>query len=332
MISLLTSLFLSLLISPWFIARLRKKQMGQVVRDDGPKSHLSKAGTPTMGGVIIIFSVLLPCLLWMDWSNHYLWCSLLIFSGYGLVGFFDDYLKISKKNSRGVSARGKMTSLILIAGLVCTYHFFYTGQNGSIYVPFLKNVNFDIGLLYIPFAIFIIVGTSNAVNLTDGLDGLAIGPVMSSAACFALLSYISGHHLIAEYLQLPYVKNVGELAIFASCLVGASMGFLWYNTYPAQVFMGDVGSLALGGALGALAVFSKHELLLCLIGGVFVLETISVITQVLSFKLRKKRVFRMAPIHHHFELNGWPEPKVIVRFWIISVILALLSLLSLKIR
>ena len=331
-VSLLTGLFISFLISPWFIRKLKNKQIGQVVRDDGPASHFSKAGTPTMGGGLIILAVLCPCLLWMDLSNPYMWCSLFIFTAYGALGFWDDYQKISKKNTKGVSSKGKLCFQCIIASLACSYVYFLVDHNGVVNMPFLKDVSFDFGVFYILFSVFVIVGSSNAVNLTDGLDGLAIGPVMTSAACFTVLSYISGHSLIAEYLHFPFIPGAGELTIFAASIVGAGMGFLWYNTYPAQVFMGDVGSLPLGGALGALAIFSKHEILLSIIGGIFVLEAVSVITQVISFRLTGKRVFKMAPIHHHFELKGWPEPKVIVRFWIISVVLAMVGLLSLKLR
>ena len=331
MMALLTALFLSILLSPWLIRKLKSKQLGQVVREDGPKSHFSKAGVPTMGGALIILSVLIPALLWMDLTNPYLWYSMVIFCGYGLLGFLDDYAKISKKNSRGVSGKTKLFWQILLATLVCGMHYYFENDS-HITIPFFKSLHIDLGYFYVPFAVLVVVGASNAVNLTDGLDGLAIGPVMIASACFAILSYVSGNLTIANYLNFPYVRHAGELAILSSCLIGAGMGFLWYNSYPAQVFMGDVGSLPLGGALGMIAVLSKHEILLAIIGGVFVVEAISVITQVLSFKLRGKRVFRMAPIHHHFELKGWPEPKVIVRFWIISAVLALIGLLSLKIR
>ncbi len=331
-IGLLSALFLSFLLSPWFIRTLKSRQLGQQVRDDGPKSHFSKAGTPTMGGGLIIFSCLLPALLWMDWTNRYLWLVTIVTCGYALIGFMDDYLKISKKNTAGLSGKKKLFWQFIIAGGVVTYDYVYGGQQTQVFFPFLKNFQLDIGLLYIPFGMLVIVGASNAVNLTDGLDGLAIGPVMINAACFAVLAYVTGNTIIAQYLNYPYIAGTGELSIFAACLVGAGLGFLWYNTYPAQVFMGDVGSLPLGGALGAMAVFTKHEVLLVIIGGIFVLEALSVITQVFSFKMTGKRVFRMAPIHHHFELKGWPEPKVIVRFWIISVILAMVGLLSLKIR
>lgn len=331
-ISMLTALLISFIFSPWFIRKLKKKQMGQVVRDDGPQSHFSKAGTPTMGGGLIIIAVLLPSLLWVDLSNNFFWYSFFIFTSFSALGFIDDFRKISKKNTKGVSGKMKLLWQFIVTAIVCTFHYYSSDNVGMVNIPFLKSVYIDLGVLYIPFSIFIIIGASNAVNLTDGLDGLAIGPVMISSACFALLAYVSGNSVIADYLNFPYIAGAGELTIFAACLVGAGMGFLWYNTYPAQVFMGDVGSLPLGGALGALAVFSKHEVLLAIIGGVFVLEAVSVITQVASFKLTGKRIFRMAPIHHHFELKGWPEPKVIVRFWIISVVLALIGLLSLKIR
>ena len=331
-IAMLSALFISFLISPWFIRKLQKKQIGQVVREDGPKSHFSKAGTPTMGGGLIIVAVLIPSLLWMDWNNKLLWYALAIFTGYGIIGFIDDYSKISKKNTKGVSGKMKLFWQFLIAGIVCTLHFYDSPNSGNLHVPFFKDIIIPLGLFYIPFSMFVIVGASNAVNLTDGLDGLAIGPVMISAACFAILAYITGHSEFSKYLNYPYISGSGELTIFSLCLVGAGMGFLWYNTYPAQVFMGDVGSLPLGGALGALAVLTKHELLLAIIGGIFVLEAVSVITQVASFKLTGKRIFKMAPIHHHFELQGWPEPKVIVRFWIISIVLGMIGLLSLKLR
>lgn len=331
-VSLLTALFISVLVSPWFIRKLKLKQLGQVIREDGPKSHFSKAGVPTMGGALILLSVIVPALLWMNWLNPYLWYCMAIFAGYGILGFVDDYRKIRKKNSRGVPGKIKLFWQTSIALAVCLFFYFSEDHMGLITIPFFKHLSVDLGMFYIPAAAFIIVGSSNAVNLTDGLDGLAIGPVLVASACFAVLSYVSGHQVIASYLNFPFIRHAGELTIFASCLVGAGMGFLWYNTYPAQVFMGDVGSLPLGGALGALAILSKHEILLAIIGGVFVLEAVSVITQVASFKLTGRRVFRMAPIHHHFELKGWPEPKIIVRFWIISAVLALIGLLSLKIR
>lgn len=330
--ALLTALFLSLLYSPWFIRKLKARQIGQVVRDDGPQSHFSKKGTPTMGGAMILFSTLFPALLWMDLHNPLLWFVFIITLGFGLIGFADDYLKVSKKNSKGLAGRKKMFGQIVLATIVCTWHFMLSGQNGMLHFPFFKSLTLDLGWLYPALGVFVIVGASNAVNLTDGLDGLAIGPVLITASCFAILSYVTGHVQIASYLNYPHVPGSGELAIFCMCLVGAGLGFLWYNTYPAQVFMGDVGSLPLGGALGAVAVFTKHEILLAIVGGVFVMEAVSVITQVASFKMTGKRIFKMAPIHHHFELKGWPEPRVIVRFWIISIVLAIFGLMSLKLR
>ena len=329
---MLTALFISFLISPWFIRKLKDRQIGQQVRDDGPESHFSKAGTPTMGGGLILFASLLPALLWMDWINPLLWCVFIITLSFGFIGFLDDFLKISKKNTSGLRGKYKLLLQFLSAGAVVTAHYFYVDPNGELYFPFLKDLSLDLGYFYIVFGTIVIVGASNAVNLTDGLDGLAIGPVMISASTFLILSYVTGHYKIAEYLQIHYVPGSGELAIFSACLIGAGMGFLWYNTYPAQVFMGDVGSLPLGGALGTIAVLTRHEILLVIVGGVFVIEALSVITQVASYKLTGKRVFRMAPIHHHFELKGWPEPRIIVRFWIISIILAIIGLMSLKLR
>lgn len=331
MAALLTALLISLIFSPWFIRKLKDKQIGQQVRNDGPKTHFSKAGTPTMGGGLILIATLLPALLWMDWNNPLLWQVFAVTASFGLIGFRDDYLKVSKKNTKGLSSKQKLLGQFIIAGIVCTIHYLIT-KNGSLHFPFFKGLSIDLGWLYVPFSMLVIVGASNAVNLTDGLDGLAIGPVMTTASCFAILSYVTGHFVIAEYLQIPFVSGTSELAIFCTCLVGAGLGFLWYNTYPAQVFMGDVGSLPLGGALGAVAVFTRNEILLVIVGGIFVVEALSVITQVASYKLTGKRIFKMAPIHHHFELKGWPEPKVIVRFWIISIILAIVGLMSLKLR
>lgn len=331
MAALLTALFISLLFSPWFIKKLKSRQIGQQVRDDGPKSHFSKKGTPTMGGGLILFATIIPALLWMDWLNPHVWLISALTLVYGLIGFTDDYLKVSKKNTKGLSGKKKLLGQFTVATIVCTIHY-WIYRNGELHFPFFKEWIIDLGWFYVPFTVFVIVGASNAVNLTDGLDGLAIGPVMTTAACFMILAYVGGHSKIAEYLQLHYLKDTGELAIFCACLIGAGMGFLWYNTYPAQVFMGDVGSLPLGGALGAVAVFTKNEILLVIVGGIFVIEALSVISQVASFKLTGKRIFRMAPIHHHFELKGWPEPRVIVRFWIISIMLAIVGLMSLKLR
>ena len=332
MIAMLTALFISFMLSPWFIRKLQKKQIGQVIRNDGPESHLSKSGTPTMGGGLILLAILLPTLMWMDISNHFLWYAVIVTASYGILGFVDDYLKVHKKNTKGVSGKMKLAFQFLISGAVCFYHFYIIGDDFLLTIPFVKDYSIDLGVFYIPFAMLVIVGSSNAVNLTDGLDGLAIGPVMIAAGCFAILTYVTGNSAISEYLHYHYIPGTGELTVFALTLVGAGLGFLWYNTYPAQVFMGDVGSLPLGGALGVLAVFSKHEILLVIIGGIFVVEAVSVMAQVGSFKLTGKRVFKMAPIHHHFELKGWPEPKVIVRFWIIAIILAMIGLLNLKLR
>lgn len=333
-VALLTALLMSFIFSPWFIRRLQKKQWGQVVRHDGPHSHLAKRGTPTMGGGLILISIVVPSLLWMDLSSAFLWVPMLLVMGYGALGFLDDYLKIRHKNSGGLPAKVKLLGQILVAALAITLFQWWQGEQSLavLYVPFLKNLSLPLGWLAIPFACLVIISSSNAVNLTDGLDGLAIGPVMIAASTFALLTYVTGHVEIARYLHYHHVPGSGELSIFALTLVGAGLGFLWYNTYPAQVFMGDVGSLPLGAALGALAVLSRHELLWVIIGGIFVFETVSVITQVVSYRLTGRRVFKMAPIHHHFELKGWPEPKVIVRFWIIAIILAMVGLLSLKLR
>ena len=287
MVALLTSLLISFLLSPWFIKKLKSKQIGQQVRNDGPESHFSKAGTPTMGGGLILFAALVPALLWMNIWNPNLWFVFVVTLGYGLIGFSDDYMKVSKKNTKGLSGKGKLIGQFLIAGLACAAHYNEYG-NGNIYIPFIKNLSLDIGPWYILFSTFVIVGSSNAVNLTDGLDGLAIGPVITTAACYSILSYAGGHAGISEYLQIPYIIDSGELTIFCMCLIGAGLGFLWYNSYPAQVFMGDVGSLPLGGAIGAIAVASKNELLLVIVGGIFVVEALSVMTQVASFKLTGK--------------------------------------------
>ena len=332
MVALLSALLISFLFSPWFIKKLKKRQIGQQVRDLGPQSHLTKAGTPTMGGGLILLALLLPALLWTDLTNAYFWYTFVITATFGMIGYWDDNLKISQKNTQGMRGKHKLILQFAISLLVCAHHYFYTLESTALVFPFFKNLTLDIGPLYILFGAFVIVGTSHSVNLTDGLDGLAIGPVMTSAFCFVVLAYVTGHYVIAEYLNYHFIKGSGELAIFAATIIGAGLGFLWYNTYPAQVFMGDIGSLSLGGALGTLALLTKHELLMIIIGGLFVVEALSVIAQVTSFKLTGRRVLKMAPIHHHFELRGWPEPRIIVRFWIISIILALIALLSLKLR
>jgi phospho-N-acetylmuramoyl-pentapeptide-transferase len=327
-----TSLLFCLLVGPSFIRFLQRKQMGQAIRDDGPKSHLSKKGTPTMGGGLILMAVILPTLLWADLTNVHVWIALLTTTLAGAVGYVDDYKKVVQKNPKGLSARQKMIFLSLIS-LASGFAIYYFRETPPVLkFPFFKDWAIDLGLFFIPFAAFVIVGSANAVNLTDGLDGLAVGPTITTASTFLVLAYCAGHVKIAEYLQIPHVPGAGELCIFLGTLAAACLGFLWFNTYPAQVFMGDVGSLALGAALSVCAVITKNEILLALCGGIFVMEALSVMAQVMSFKMTGKRVFRMAPIHHHFELKGWAEPKVIVRFWIISLMLALMTLSTLKLR
>ena len=325
----ITAVILSLLIGPSFI---RYKQVGQEIRDDGPKSHLSKKGTPTMGGAVILVSIVVSTLLWAELANKNVWIVLITTLLFGLVGFVDDYIKVIQKNSKGLSARQKLIGQTIIA-LAASYAIYSLRDIPPVLkFPFFKDFSIDLGIFFVPFAAFVIVGASNAVNLTDGLDGLAVGPTISTSATFVILAYAAGHTKIAEYLQIPYIPGSGELAVFMSTVGAACLGFLWFNTYPAQVFMGDVGSLALGAALGVTAVITKNEILLALCGGIFVLEALSVITQVVSFKMTGKRIFKMAPIHHHFELKGWAEPKVIVRFWIISILLSLVTLSTLKLR
>lgn len=331
--AILTALIICFLIGPWVIRQLQKYQIGQYIREDGPSSHFSKAGTPTMGGILIIGATLLATLLWADLTNPYIWLLIFVTVGFGTIGFLDDYLKLIKKNNRGLSGRGKLAGQIIVATLVSGWLYTLPGFDTTLTLPFFKDVQPDLGWGFIPLAIFIIVGSANAVNLTDGLDGLAIGPVTIAAAFFMIFAYLSGNSKIADYLQIPYVRGAGELAIFCAALVGAGMGFLWYNSYPAQVFMGDVGALALGGILGTVALATKQEILLAVVGGIFVVEALSVIIQVTFFKVTNgRRIFRMAPIHHHYELKGWPEPKVIVRFWILALILGLLALSTLKLR
>lgn len=328
----LMALVVSFLLGPWLIRALTEKQIGQQIRDDGPASHSAKAGTPTMGGTIIILALALSTLLLADLSNPYVWLALAGTIGFGAVGFLDDYLKLSRKNSKGLPPRAKLIGQFAIAFMVATILCVFLKFNTELGIPFVKNFRPDLGLFYIPFAMFVIVGASNAVNLTDGLDGLAIGPIMIAAGTYAVIAYVTGHLKLAEYLQIPYVAGVGELSVFCAAVVAAGLGFLWYNAYPAQMFMGDVGSLALGAALGIVAVMTKNEILLLIVGGIFVAEALSVIFQVASYKLRRKRVFLMAPIHHHYELKGWPEPQIIVRFWIVSFICAVIGLSTLKLR
>lgn len=330
--AILTSLLICLVLGPWVIRKLRQWQVGQTIRPDGPETHLSKGGTPTMGGVLILFAATTATLLWTDLTNPYVWVVMGTVLGFGAVGFWDDWRVVRSRTHRGISGKLRLALEFLIAGtaaLALAHHPSFSTQLG---VPFFKEIHPDLGPFYIPFALFVIVGAANAVNLTDGLDGLAIGPVTIAAGTYLLFSYITGHVKIADYLQIPYVSGVGELTIFCGALVGAGMGFLWYNTYPAEIFMGDVGSLALGAALGTVAVVTKQEILLAIVGGIFVIEALSVIFQVTSFKLRQKRIFRMAPIHHHFEIKGWTEPKITVRFWILSIFLALLAVSTLKLR
>jgi phospho-N-acetylmuramoyl-pentapeptide-transferase len=331
----LTALVLSLLLGPWMIRRLQAFQVGQVIRQEGPQSHRAKAGTPTMGGLLILTAVLLPTLLWADLSNPYVWVAVLSTAAFGAVGFADDYLKIARRSHHGLRPRYKMALQAVIAIGVGLALLRLSGAglyNTQLLIPFFKNVVPDLGVFYIALALVVLVGSTNAVNLTDGLDGLAISTFAVAAAAFTGLAYVTGHAVFASYLNLVRFPPAAELTIFCGALVGASLGFLWYNSYPADIFMGDVGSLGLGGALGTVALLIKQELLLVVVGGVFVLEALSVIIQVASFKLTGRRVFRMAPLHHHFELAGWSEPKVITRVLILGVLLALFSLTTLKIR
>lgn len=331
-LAILTALVLSFLLGPWVIRKLHSLQVRQYIREDGPNSHLGKAGTPTMGGILILGSIAVSVLLWADLRNFYIWMVLFVLMAFGAIGFADDYLKLRRKNSKGLGIKQKMLLMVAVALAVAVVLYNYPMFKSTLNVPFFKMIMPNLGAFYILLAIFVIVGASNAVNLTDGLDGLAIGPVLITAGTFMIFTYLAGHVKIASYLQIPYVSGSGELTVFCGAMVGASMGFLWYNTYPAQVFMGDTGSVALGAALGFVAVVSKQEILLAVVGGLFVIEALSVIFQVASYKLRRKRIFRMAPLHHHFELKGWAEPKVIVRFWIITIFLALIAISTLKLR
>jgi len=332
--SVLTALGVSLLIGPALIRRLNYHQIGQVVRDDGPESHFSKAGTPTMGGALILVSIAISTLLWSDLQNHYVWIVLLVTLLYGAIGWVDDYRKVFRQDPVGLPARWKYFWQSVI-GFIAALVLYYTAVSPvetQYIIPFFKDVAIDVGILYIIVSYFVIVGFSNAVNLTDGLDGLAILPTVMVGGAMGLITYLAGHVEFSSYLNIPYVAGSGEVVIFAGALGGAGLGFLWFNTYPAQIFMGDVGALALGAALGVMAIVARHEIVLFIMGGVFVMETVSVILQVASFKLTGKRIFRMAPLHHHFELKGWPEPRVIVRFWIITVMLVLIGLATLKLR
>jgi phospho-N-acetylmuramoyl-pentapeptide-transferase len=334
MVSVVTALAMSLLIGPLVIDRLSRYQIGQTVREDGPESHFSKAGTPTMGGALILIVILITTLAWGDLGNRYVWVVLLVTMAFGAIGWVDDYLKISRKNSQGLKARWKYLwqSLVGIVAALFLYSSAELPAETEMIVPFFKEVAIPLGIGFVVLTYFVIVGTSNAVNLTDGLDGLAIMPTVMVGAALGLIAYLVGNVEFSGYLQIPYIPDAGELAVFCGALIGAGLGFLWFNAYPAQVFMGDVGALALGAALGVVAVVVRHEIVLFIMGGLFVLETVSVILQVVSFRLTGKRIFRMAPIHHHFELKGWPEPRVIVRFWIITLVLVLVGLSTLKLR
>ncbi|MEO6203635.1 MAG: phospho-N-acetylmuramoyl-pentapeptide-transferase [Nitrospirales bacterium] len=327
-----TAFLIVFFLAPPMIKKLQTLKLGQKIRTDGPQSHLGKSGTPTMGGLLIIFSVLLSTILWADITNFYIWLVLLSLVGFGLIGFVDDYIKILRGQSKGLTATQKIVGQLGVALGIGMFFYLSPGYSTELSVPFFKSFTPDLGVLYIPFAVLVIVGCSNAVNLTDGLDGLAVGPVIISSMAYTVVAWAVGNKLVSGYLLVPHIEGAGELAILTASIVGAGLGFLWFNTYPASVFMGDVGSLPLGAALGTVAVVCKHELLLILVGGVFVMEAVSVIFQVASFKSRGKRIFLMAPLHHHFELKGWEEPKVVVRLWIIAIILGLLSISTLKLR
>ena len=332
--AVITALLVSFLLGPAIIRRLRALKVGQQVRDDGPQSHLTKQGTPTMGGLLLIAAIALSVLLWSDLTNKYVWVVLFATLSFGGIGLWDDYLKVVKRRSTGLRAVEKFGLQIAASLVIGVFLYFFSGDPAAAYlsVPFAKQLVINLGWFMIPFTALVVVGSSNAVNLTDGLDGLAAGLVAVAATANAVIVYVGGNRIIADYLKIQYIPGSGELVVFCGALLGASLGFLWYNAHPAEVFMGDVGSLSLGGALGALAVVTKHELILIITGGIFVAEVVSVMLQVASYKVTGKRIFRMAPIHHHFEQIGWPESKVIIRFWIVGIILALVSLSSLKLR
>ncbi len=333
--AVVTALLLSLVLGPWFIRRLRRLQVGQNIRELGPKSHQVKAGTPTMGGLLILFALITATLLWARLDDQLVWLAVGTTLAFGAVGFSDDFLKVRRHRNLGLTSRAKLALQALVAAAAGTALLYLPARYGfepTLTFPFFKALVLDLGAFYVLFVMLVLVGASNAVNLTDGLDGLAIGSTLVAASTYAIFTYVAGHKLVATYLQIPFIPGVGEVAIFCGGLVGASLGFLWFNSHPAEVFMGDVGSLALGGAIGIVAVLAKQELVLVLVGGLFVLEAGSVILQVSSFKLTGRRIFRMAPLHHHFELKGWAEPKIIVRFWILAVLFALISLSTLKLR
>ena len=328
----LLALTFSLLLGPLLIRRLTEMQIGQSIRDDGPKNHATKAGTPTMGGVLIIFSLLTVTLLLADLRNPYVWLALFVTVAHGGIGFLDDFAKVRRRNSRGLPGRTRLMAELGIGAIAALALLLFSGHGGQLTMPFLKDMRPDLGWWYVPFGALVIAGAANAVNLTDGLDGLAVGPVMIAASTYVIFAYTAGNARFAEYLQIPYVAGAGELAVFCAALAAAGLGFLWFNAYPAQMFMGDVGSLALGSAIGIVALITRQELVLVVVGAVFVAEALSVIGQVASYKLRRKRILRMAPLHHHFELGGLPEPQIIVRFWIVSIVCALLALSTLKLR
>ena len=330
--AVVTAILLSMLLGSRFVEMLRRLSIGQSIRAEGPERHHDKAGTPTMGGLLILFTLLVPTFLWVDLTNPVAWVAVGVTLGYGGIGFLDDWLKVRRQRNLGLTSRTKFSLQVLVgigAGLAIRQ---LPDFESTLALPFLKDAVFDIGWMYVPFAVLVLVCASNAVNLPDGLDGLAIGATLIAAATYAVFSYVAGNAVVAGYLQVPFVRGTGEVAVFCSALVGASLGFLWFNAHPAEVFMGDVGSLALGGAIGVVALLSKQEIVLVIVGGLFVLETLSVIVQVTSFKLTGKRVFRMAPLHHHFELSGWEESKIITRFWILAILFALMGLSTLKLR
>jgi phospho-N-acetylmuramoyl-pentapeptide-transferase len=333
-LGVMTALAMSLLLGPYMIRRLNYHQIGQSIRDDGPESHFSKSGTPTMGGALIIVAIIISTLLWSDLSNPYVWTVVAVTMIFGAVGWVDDYRKVIEKNSVGLPARWKYfwQSVGGFGAAVFLYVYASTPAETQLFIPFFKDIAWDLGPFFILLTYFVIVGASNAVNLTDGLDGLAIMPTVMVGSALGVIAYLAGNTFFADYLLIPYIAGSGELVVFCGAMAGAGLGFLWFNTYPAQIFMGDVGSLALGAAMGTVAVISRHEIVFFIMGGIFVMETVSVILQVASFKLTGKRIFRMAPIHHHFELKGWPEPRIIVRFWIITVMLVLFGLATLKLR
>jgi len=329
----LTAFLICFFLGPWVIRRLSHMQIGQYVRDDGPQTHLKKAGTPTMGGTLIIFSITVSTLMWANLTNYFVWIVLFVTLGFGGIGFIDDYLMQIKKQSKGLTVRNKLLLQAIMALITGILVYVSPDFSTRITIPFFKNISPDLGWGYVLFAALVIIGTSNAVNITDGLDGLAIGPFIIASATYMVFAYVAGHVKIANYLQINYVSGSGEIAIFCGAMAGSGLGFLWFNSYPAQIFMGDVGSLSLGAAIGTVAVITKQEILLALVGGLFVIETLSVIFQVGFFKMTNgRRIFRMAPLHHHFELKGWSEPKVIVRFWIIAIALALIAMSTLKLR